>query len=44
MLKKHVNEITIENNLSIIAVVGENMRKTHGISRENFSCSWKKWN
>ena len=36
MLKKHVNQINIENNLSIIAVVGENMRKTHGISGRIF--------
>ena len=36
MLKKQVNEISIENNLSIIAVVGENMRKTHGISGRIF--------
>ncbi len=36
ILKKQVNEISIENNLSIIAVVGENMRKTHGISGRIF--------
>jgi len=33
---KVVNEVTIENNLSVIAVVGENMRHTPGIAGKIF--------
>ena len=32
----HVNEVIIENNLSVVAVVGENMRNTPGISAKVF--------
>lgn len=38
---KKISEIVIENNLSIIAVVGENMRKTPGISGKVFQALGK---
>ncbi|ASK32748.1 bifunctional aspartate kinase/homoserine dehydrogenase I [Chryseobacterium sp. T16E-39] len=35
---KRINPVTIENRLSIVAVVGENMKNRSGVSAKMFSC------